>query len=601
LDCVDGRFCQYTFIEKSASSLSCPSNQALAVLAVVIIFAALCFRLGYLPLLAPDEGRNAEVGHEMMVSGSWLVPTYNGLDYLDKPAFYFKLVGLSLGLLGHNEAAARVPSAVFAVALTALVFAFCRKVYSTRCGLLAAIVVGTTPLFLAFARTVIFDMMLAFFVCGAIFAGYLAETAEGKARRNWYLLGAASAGFATLVKGPVGFMVPVLVLLIFNRVDGRRGAWKRLFGPWNFVLFLAITLPWFVGLCLVHRDFFHYGVVEESLGRFTSAKTIQRTAPFYFFPLIILSTFVPWSILLPEASVAAWKERWTKTSADRLCLVWSVVVVIFFSLSQSKLPHYILSVTVSSGILIARLFDTALRFPESRPARITRHASLAFVVLSLLMEVVVLALAGMYRLPVLAQLPSLLARVLRIAETDVEQIGRGAPPLAVLLLVLGIAAWLAWRRRNVWISFLCLALFAPLGANMGLEMVRTGYEAKSGRRMAEKLSAVPAGTELVCFQCFPNGLLFYLKRPITLISLDGHELTSGYIVDTLSTAPQWPAQIVRLPDFNSWLASHKTPIYLIVRDTERVRLEGIGRTRGAAVETLTPGFLGIQLPAAPGS
>jgi hypothetical protein len=58
---------------------------------------------------------------------------------------------------------------------------------------------------------------------------------------------------------------------------------------------------------------------------------------------------------------------------------------------------------------------------------------------------------------------------------------------------------------------------------------------------------------------------------------------------------------VRLPDFNSWLASHKTPLYLIVRDTERVRLEGIGRTRGAAVETLTPGFLGIQLPAAPGS
>ena len=180
LDCVDGRFCQYTFIEKSASSLSCPSNQALAVLAVVIIFVALCFRLGYLPLLAPDEGRNAEVGHEMKASGSWLVPTYNGVDYLDKPAFYFKLVALSLGLFGHNEAAARLPSAAFAVALTALVFAFCRKVHGTRCGLLAAIVVGTTPLFMVIARTVIFDMMLAFFVCGAIFAGYLAETSGGQ-------------------------------------------------------------------------------------------------------------------------------------------------------------------------------------------------------------------------------------------------------------------------------------------------------------------------------------------------------------------------------------------------------------------------------------
>ena len=77
----------------------------------------------------------------------------------------------------------------------------------------------------------IFDIALAFFVCGAVFAGYLAEATEGKARRNWYLLGAASAGFATLVKGPVGFLIPALVLLVFNRVEGRRGAWLRLLRP----------------------------------------------------------------------------------------------------------------------------------------------------------------------------------------------------------------------------------------------------------------------------------------------------------------------------------------------------------------------------------
>jgi 4-amino-4-deoxy-L-arabinose transferase-like glycosyltransferase len=458
--------------------------------------------------------------------------------------------------------------------------------------LFAAMVVATTPLFMANARTVIFDMTLAFFVCGAIFAGYLAETTDGKSRRNWYLLGAASAGFATLVKGPVGFVVPVLVLLIFNRVDGRRGAWKRLFAPLNLVLFFALTLPWFVGLCLVHRDFFHYGIVVESLSRFTSTKTIQRSAPFYYFPFVILVTFLPWSILLPEASVAAWKERWVKNSADRLCLIWSVVVVIFFSLSQSKLPNYILSVTVSSGILIARLFDTALLFPEGRPARVTRRGTLGFVILCLLLAAGLIV--GMSRM-------QLLAKPLRVAAIDAEQLGRGALPLTVLLVVLGAVGWVAWRRRNVYLSFLCLALFAPLGANVGLGMIHVVYDAKSGRRMAEKLSSLPPGTDLVCFQCFPNGLLFYLKRPITLVSLDGHELTSGYIVDTLSTAPQWPAQIVRLSDFNSWLASHKSPVYLIVRDTEHARLKAIGDKTGAVVEPLTPGFLGIQLPAAPGS
>ena len=80
-----------------------------------IVFAASCFRLGHLPLLAPDEGRNAEVGREMQESGAWLVPTYNGVDYLDKPAFYFKAVALSLSVFGNNETAARIPSLLSAL------------------------------------------------------------------------------------------------------------------------------------------------------------------------------------------------------------------------------------------------------------------------------------------------------------------------------------------------------------------------------------------------------------------------------------------------------------------------------------------------------
>jgi 4-amino-4-deoxy-L-arabinose transferase-like glycosyltransferase len=194
-------------------------------------------------------------------------------------------VAFSLAAFGNNETAARIPSAVFGIALAALAFAFCRKIYGTRCGLLAAIVIVTTPLFVMNARTVIFDMALAFFVCGAIFAGYLAEEAEGRTRRNWYLLGAASAGFATLVKGPIGFLIPALVLLIFNRIEGRRGAWRRLLSPLNLLVFFGVTLPWFVGLCLAHRDFLHYGLVEETFRRFTTSKTFHRSRPVYFYLL----------------------------------------------------------------------------------------------------------------------------------------------------------------------------------------------------------------------------------------------------------------------------------------------------------------------------
>src|SRR5437899_810917 len=93
------------------------------LLAAILIFA----KLGALPLLQPDEGRNAEIAREMNQSGAWLVPTYNGLPYLDKPSFYFKTVALSFALLGETETAARLSSALFGFALLMMTFAFCRR------------------------------------------------------------------------------------------------------------------------------------------------------------------------------------------------------------------------------------------------------------------------------------------------------------------------------------------------------------------------------------------------------------------------------------------------------------------------------------------
>lgn len=557
-------------------------------LAVVIVFASLCFRLGRLPLLAPDEGRNAEVGREMEESGAWLVPTYNGIDYLDKPAFYFKAVAISLAALGNNATAARIPSAAFGVGLVFMAFAFCRRIHGTRCALLAAIIVATTPLFAANARTVIFDMALAFFVCGAIFTGYLAEEAEGKARRNWYLLGAASAGLATLVKGPVGFLVPALTLLVFNRLEGRKGAWKRLLAPLNLLAFFLITLPWFIGLCIAHGDFLQYGLVEESFRRFTSSNGFYHAEPVYFYVLIVAATFFPWSLLLPEASLAAWKERWAKNRADRLCIVWSVAVVAFFSLSRSKLPGYILSVAVASGILVARLFEAALANPEGKSARLVRRATAVFAVACLVAGVVgFVAASQMY----------LVSKPLRIPPADASLLRHEIAPLVILLFLFGLAAIAASYRRSALLCFLSLALFLPSFGVAGLGAFDVIFEAKSGRRLADQLTSLPPGTELACFQCFPNGLLFYLGRTATVITGNGNELTSNYICYCLRHNTAHPRQIVPVADFREWVASRKKPVYLILRQSDRYMLRSKALQGRGVVQPLSPDFLGVQLPA----
>jgi 4-amino-4-deoxy-L-arabinose transferase-like glycosyltransferase len=553
------------------------------LLALAALLASVFFRLGDLPLEQPDEGRNAEVAREMKLSGAWLVPTYNGIDYLDKPAFYFKTVALSLAAFGDSETAARLPSALFATALVALIYWFCRREFGVRCAGIAAIALATTPLFLINARTVIFDIALAFFTVAAIFAGYLAERSESHERRRWYLIGAAAAGFATLVKGPVGFLVPILVLLIFNAVSGNRGAWKRLFGPLNLLVFFAVTLPWFVGLCLAHRDFAYYGLVEESFHRFTTT-AFHRSKPFYFYGIVLIGMFLPWSLLLPAAAVNAWKSRREKAGADVLCVVWLVAVVVFFSLSKSKMPGYILSTTAAGAILVARWFDQALA--EAKPGRAMRYAGIALSVICLVATAAVIFLSSH---------TEMLARPLGISATEAAGFKSYIPTAVVMLFAFSVLALTAVFRRNVKLCLAAFALFPVLLVTVNYGMLNVVFSAKSARTLAQQIPPLPPQTELACLQCFPAGLPFYLQRTATLITKDGGELTSNYILFQLKTAPAWPSNLVAVSDFDRWLAARDHPVYLIVRNQDRARLEAVAAGR-ASIQQLTPQYAGALLP-----
>lgn len=554
-----------------------------------MVWVALFFQLGRLPLLQPDEGRNAEVAREMKESGAWLSPSYNGLTYLDKPAFYFKAVALSLAAFGDNETAARLSSALFGLGLLAIAFRFCRRAYGPRCAVMAVIVIATMPLFVVFSRTIIFDMTLAFFVSAAIFAGFRAEECDGKSRRNWYLLGALAAGFATLVKGPVGFIIPTLVLLIFHRMEGRRGVWKRFFAPLNLLVFFGVTLPWFIGLSLQHPDFPRYGLIEESFHRFTTTK-FHRTQPFYFYALIVAGLFLPWSFILPEAGVAAWKRKSAMSSADRLCLVWSVVVVVFFSLSKSKLPGYILTVTVACGILTARFFQQAMSHPGGQAARIIGRAAITLAVLCLLT-----AAAAFF----LSTRMSLLAKPLGLTVTAAEALGSHFITAAVLLAVFAGLGLLVRFRRDAGLGFAVFAVFPLLLFTLNFGAIETIFNVKSARLMAQKMPPLPPQTELAFLECFPSGLPFYLNRTATLITQDGGELTSAsnYILFRLKHDPAWPANLIPVADFESWVARRKHPVYLITREKKSARLETIPGVKPADIQPLTPGYVGVLLTA----
>jgi 4-amino-4-deoxy-L-arabinose transferase-like glycosyltransferase len=347
------------------------------LVAAVMLFSG----LGSLALMKPDEGRNSEVAREMAATGSWLVPTLEGHPYLDKPAAYFAAVALSLRVVGNNEWGARLPSALCGLGILSLIYAFTRRRYDPATAALTVIVAATAPLVFGFSRIVIMDVALGLCTTTAIFAAFIAE--EGpKPDRRWHAAGAAAVGLATLVKGPVGALVPAVVLIAFFCTDGRPRALRRVFAPRNALIILGMVLPWFAGLTRAYPEFVHYGLVDESFDRFFTP-AFGRVQPFWYFGPVFLATLMPWSILFVPMAWAAWKERRRLSSADRLFITWTIAVLVFFSISRTKQPGYILTAVAAAAVLVGRGLGYAWRNREGRAARLVASGSLALSIFAM--------------------------------------------------------------------------------------------------------------------------------------------------------------------------------------------------------------------------
>jgi 4-amino-4-deoxy-L-arabinose transferase-like glycosyltransferase len=556
--------------------------------ALILIFAG----SGTLPLLDPDEGRNAQIAHEMAVSGDWIVPTYGGLPYLDKPAPYFAMVAVSFLALGKTETAARLPAGLFAIALLLIVHRFCSREYGPRTAALAVAVVATMPMFIAFARLVIFDMPLAFFVTASILAGYLAEERRGPlgtgdtGHRNWYLLSALCAGLATLVKGPVGLVVPALVLLAFGWAEGNRGVARRLLAPANFAALAALIVPWVVAASLQRPDFLYYGLVKETLQRFTTSE-FQRSAPFFYYGPVLLAGCYGWSLLLPEAGVAAWRRRSSWRRADRLLVTWAIVVVVFFSLSRSKLPGYVLTAVVVLGVLLARFLVHALDHPDGAAAAAARRGAALLAAISL-------ALVAWLAVEVLA--PGHLTETFGIVGRAYER-ARPIFPAGVVALGLcaatGLVAWLLRRTELVLASFLLVPAITLALCYPGL---RVYAEHTSSRALAAAIEELAAEAPVACMQCYPPGLRFYLGRPVALITNDGSETTSNYIPFYLEGRESWPEQMIPVEERNTWLRGRRGPLLLLAREQNRRAMDDLTGAIGGATGALPGGWLYLLLP-----
>ncbi|MDQ3282935.1 MAG: glycosyltransferase family 39 protein, partial [Acidobacteriota bacterium] len=408
---------------------------------LVAVVCAIAVHLGGYPLFDADEGRNAEVGREMAATNDYVMPRLDGLPYLDKPIVYFAAEAAVMEVLGATEVAARLPAYLFTLATAALLFWFARRVWGGETPYVVAIVFLSMPLVIAFARTVIFDSALTFFTTAALIAFWLAIEERNS---RWSLLAWLAMGFAMITKGPVTF---ILVLVVALPYAWRRKAVRVLFPILGIVLFVAVCAPWVYGVTQVVPEFLRYVLVTETAARMATSELKRTGPPWYFIPYLIGGA-LPWALL---ALTNPKKFRRT----DPALTYWLLAIVIpfvFFSISQSKRPQYILPLMPSLALVIARLW------PELR----TRATAIV------LTSIGAILLAGSFFLHHTKMKPELAA----VADETAIAFG-------LAFAIGGVIALVAKRRELVLIALSLPVIVLPLAANPLLSAIGERRSAKT--------------------------------------------------------------------------------------------------------------------------
>ncbi len=333
--------------------------------------------LGALGLMDKTEALFVEVGHQMHQRGDWVTPWWNGERFFDYPVWGYWVVALSFRLFGVSEWAARLPVALAASAvvvaafLLLLIWPLAAEPARRRYGraLLGAAVLATSPGWIGWGRTSTTDMFLSSAISLALF-GFLLALRHPRHPQLAPLGRIGLAGFsavAVLAKGPVGLLLPGLVIVVFLSLTGQWGAWLR---PWPLLamvlLFLGVCLPWYGAAARVNGMAFLGGFLGFSnLQRFTSVIYDHPGPPWFYLPWVLL-LLLPWSLFLPAAIGATrfWSwSRWRPAGAEPeeqavaqlplLLLLWLSLMVAFFSAAATKLPGYILPALPAGSLLVA--------------------------------------------------------------------------------------------------------------------------------------------------------------------------------------------------------------------------------------------------------
>jgi 4-amino-4-deoxy-L-arabinose transferase-like glycosyltransferase len=360
--------------------------QRIAWATLVVLTLAVCYfsQLGVVGFVGPDEPRYAWIARDMAETGDWVTPRLYGKPWFEKPVLYYWGAAACFRLFGVSEAAARLPSAFSALAATLALTWLARRAYGRAASRLVLLFLPASVAMIGFSHAAATDMVFAGMLTLALVAASVplgftrgVETPVLPAT-PWAALLAFGffLGLATLAKGPAAVILAGGAILAWALAAGRLGDALRLLHPAAAAAFLATALPWYVFCARRNPDFLRIFIVEHNFKRFLTPE-FQHLQPFWYYLPILLAAFLPWSAVAAWAAstaAAGWFRHRRAHPLSSLLLAWAAFCVLFFSISKSKLPGYVLPAVPALAVLLARAFE---RFGQSsrRSLRVTLLAS----------------------------------------------------------------------------------------------------------------------------------------------------------------------------------------------------------------------------------
>ncbi|BAZ31970.1 glycosyl transferase family protein [Cylindrospermum sp. NIES-4074] len=365
----------------------------LIVCLLLICWVALGWNLGNIGLIDETEPLFAEASRQMYITGDWITPFFNGETRFDKPALIYWCQAIAYAIIGVNEWAVRLPSAIAAIGVIALTFYTVQwhlarkdeieqvirphRRYLTA--FVAAAVLALSPEMIIWGRTGVSDMLLTGCIASALlcfFLGYADnlkfKIQNSKFPNTWYLACYVLIAGAILTKGPIGIVLPGIIITGFLLYLGKlREVLREMRFLLGMAIILVLSVPWYA--LVIWRNgwnyinaFFGY----HNLERFTEVVN-GHSAPWYFYFLVVLLGFAPYSVYLPAAMIrlkfwqrSHWRTQERSQQLGLFAWIWFVAVFGFFSIAVTKLPSYVLPLMPASAILVALSWSDL--FPQTR-------------------------------------------------------------------------------------------------------------------------------------------------------------------------------------------------------------------------------------------